>query len=252
MKAIIKNILFLTWKLFRPKRKQDHLFLMGHPRSGSSLLMHLLSSNEELLGFGEYFIKYEDSLSLLRSEFDIRRKTNRLFRNKTYIVNQINHHSITPNQQLLIDVGVKVIFLIRSPEATLSSWKLFSEEKNKPLSFDAISEFYVERLNYLVQLASVLPQGSWCFLTYEELIETPGITLEKLTRFLSLKEPLSSSYKIQGFTQVWGDTSENITKGKIFRTDSKQLPIDSKSVEITSKAYRNTLEYFKLNYKRSS
>ncbi len=81
MKNFIKNILISLWKPFSPNPNQDYLFIMGHPRSGSSLLMHILESNDEIIGFGEYFTKYKDSKSLLKSEFDIRRKLKKCLKN---------------------------------------------------------------------------------------------------------------------------------------------------------------------------
>ena len=48
------------WKPFRPDKSQRFLFIMGHPRSGSSLLMHVLSDHDKIIGFGEYFIKYQN------------------------------------------------------------------------------------------------------------------------------------------------------------------------------------------------
>ena len=58
MKNFIKNILISLWSPFKPKKNQFFLFIMRLPRSGSSLLMHILESNNELIGYGEYFIKY--------------------------------------------------------------------------------------------------------------------------------------------------------------------------------------------------
>ena len=75
---------------------------MGHPRSGSSLLMHVLSDHNKIIGFGEYFIKYQNFESLIKSEFDIRRKSRQLFKKCEYIVNQVNHRSVTPNRDVII------------------------------------------------------------------------------------------------------------------------------------------------------
>ncbi len=225
---------------------------MGHPRSGSSLVMHLLTTNNEILGFGEYLTKYYDSRTLLKAEFDIRRKTNQLFSSCDYIANQINHHSITPNKELLKDENIKVIFLIREPEASLSSWKIFSEKKGKPMGIEAISEFYIERLEYLGQLANHLPAKNWCYMKYEDLIENPEVTLANLSRFLRLSEALSSNYSLQRFTQVWGDSSENITKGEIFKTTSKQIPIEQNIIQITTEVYQKTLNQFIKNSSQST
>ena len=47
MKNFIKNILISLWSPFKPNKNQFFLFIMGLPRSGSSLLMHILESNND-------------------------------------------------------------------------------------------------------------------------------------------------------------------------------------------------------------
>ena len=61
MKNFIKNILISLWGPFKPNKNQFFLFIIGLPRSDSSLLMYILESNNELIGYGKYFIKYTSS-----------------------------------------------------------------------------------------------------------------------------------------------------------------------------------------------
>ena len=143
MKKEIKNILCFLWKLFFQNKNQKQLFLMGHPRSGSSLLMHILTSNNEIVGYGEYLIKYNDSKSFDLAEFDIRRKAGNLFGSFQYIANQINHHSITPKLELLDSKNIKLIILLRKPKETLSSNFLLAERKQKPMSQNDITDLYI-------------------------------------------------------------------------------------------------------------
>ncbi len=49
--------------------KRKMLFVCGHMRSGSSLLLHILNTNPEVLGFGEMHIKYHSEKDFGRAVF---------------------------------------------------------------------------------------------------------------------------------------------------------------------------------------
>ena len=222
IKNSIKEILIYFWKKAYPIKDQGYLFIMGHPRSGSSLLMHMLASNKDISGFGEYFIKYTNNKSLIKAEFDIRRKSGGLFKQFKYIVNQVNHHSITPKIGLLMSDNFKFIFLIRKPEETLSSMFLLSERVNKPMTQESITAVYIERLKNLSEIVSVLDPNQWIYITYENIVKNTDREILKLNQFLDLEDGLLPEYEIQKFTQIWGDSSENIKKGNVFETKSTQ------------------------------
>jgi len=244
MKAIIKSILFNIWSLLRNKKKQEYLFIMGQPRSGSSLLMHILTTNKDVLGFGEYFTIYRDSNELLKAEFDIRRKATRPFKNYFYIANQILHFSRTPNLELLKNKHIKHIIILRKPEETLSSMFLLSEKKQNPISQTKITNIYIERLHFFSTLSQELDRLQWTFLTYESLLKNTDQELQKLSDFLKLKKKLSPNYQLKKYTQIWGDPSENIKEGIIFKTNSKQIQWNKELLINAQEEYSKTL--FKL------
>lgn len=247
MKDFIKNILILIWKPFRPNRDQDYLFIMGHPRSGSSLLMHVLESNSEIIGFGEYFIKYKNTQSLLKSEFDIRRKSNQLFNDTKFIVNQVNHHSVTPKLDVVTSKTNKHIFLIRKPEDTLSSMIVLSDSVNQPMSQEAVTAIYIERLEYLMAMVDHIDPANWIFISYDDLLVKPEENLNRLTNFLGLIDPLKKEYQLKKFTQKWGDPSKNITEGKIIKTTSEKVKIDSELITKANKIYEKTYSFLSSN-----
>ena len=216
---------------------------MGHPRSGSSLLMHILESNNEIIGFGEYFIKYKESKSLLKSEFDIRRKSCKLFKKCKYIVNQVNHHSVTPNLNVVISKTNKHIFLIRKPEDTLSSMILLSDRVNQPMSQEAVTHIYIERLEYLMTMVDYIDPSNWIFISYEGLLDNPKEDLTRLTNFLGLSSALKKDYQLKKFTQKWGDPSKHITKGEIFKTSSEKIKIDSDLINKATNVYNKTYSF---------
>lgn len=242
MKELIKNILISLWNPFKPTKNQDYLFIMGLPRSGSSLLMHILASNNEIIGYGEYFTKYNNSRTILKSEFDIRRKSGQLFKNCKYIANQVNHHSVTPKLDIIITQTNKHILLIRNPEDTISSIITLSNNKGMPMSEEEITNIYIERLDYLIKLSKQLNPSNWMFLDYYDLVNNSEKILKKITEFLTLKEPLKSKYELKKFTQKWGDPSINITEGKIIKTNSNKVNINPELIEKALLKYNETIK----------
>jgi len=222
---------------------------MGHPRSGSSLLMHILTANKGVLGFGEYFTIYRDATDLLKAEFDIRRKAAKPFNNYLYIANQVLHSSRTPNLDLIISENIKLLFLIRSPKEALSSMAVITKnKKGKVVKAEIVNE-YVVRLNDISKIAATIDAKQWIFISYEDLLHRTDASLHKISHFLSLREPLKSSYSLQKFTQISGDPSANIKRGKIVATNSKQIHFDEKLMHLATAAYQNTLHSIKTNSK---
>lgn len=243
MKALIKNILVFIWGILRTKKRQNYLFIMAHTRSGGSLLMHILSSNKEILGYGEFHTSYIDNFSFKRTEFDIRRKTNQLLRKYEYVANQVNHHSITPNINLFISQNIKVIILIRKPEPTLSSMIQLSNTTLYPKSEEYLVSRYNRRMEDIYVMAGKLNPKNWTFIRYEDLVDNPDETLLKLSQYLGLAEPLKKEYELKKFTQVLGDPSTNINKGKVYKTSSKQVLIDKELLSKAMKMYTKTHSY---------
>ena len=243
MKNFIKNILISLWSPFKPNKNQFFLFIMGLPRSGSSLLMHILESNNELIGYGEYFIKYTCSKKLLKSEFDIRRKSGQLFKNCKYIVNQVNHHSVTPKLDVINTEKNKYIILIRNPEETISSILILSNNKGMSMSEEAVTSIYIERLDYLMKISKIINQENLIFIDHKDLINDSDVILKKITAFLNLNKPLNSSYQLKKFTQKWGDPSINITQGKIIKTNSKKIKIKPELLEKAILKYKEAIKF---------
>ena len=247
LKKSMKNSLFFVWKLFDFNQAADNLFLLGHARSGSSLLMHILTNNDEILGFGEYHTSYKTKEDLLKAAFDIRRKNNCYYTQKKYIANQINDQNRTPNLDLLIKEKIKIIILIRQPPKALSSMFLYAKKAGFPMEKEAVVRYYIHRLQYFFEIASQLPAENWTFVTYEDLLENTTATLQQLSEFLDLKNPLTQVYKKQKYTQISGDSSENILQGKIIKTTSEQVDFEDKLLDLATETYQKTLKEIERN-----
>ena len=83
------------------------------------------------------------------------------------------------------------------------------------------------------------------FLTYEDLLNNTEKELQKLSKFLDLKEALTPNYQVKKYTQIWGDPSDNIKKGVIFKTNAKQIKWDENLLKSAQETYLTTLSKLK-------
>ena len=162
---------------------------------------------------------------------------------KTY--EHVDPKTVGNHRNIIISNNNKHIILIRNPQDTISSIINLSNHKNMPMSQETVTSIYMDRLNYLIEFISLLKPSNWFFIDYDELIEKPDEILNNLSVFLNLKNPLKKEYQLKKYTQKWGDPSSNITKGTIFKTNSKAITIHDDLLDNASKAYKNAYHFFK-------
>ncbi|EDP71039.1 hypothetical protein FBALC1_01107 [Flavobacteriales bacterium ALC-1] len=237
--SFIKDIMFKVWKNITSNSQP--IFIMAHMRSGSSLLEHILSSNEEIFGAGEQSRVYNTYDDLKKGELFIRRVNKRLFKPCKYIADQVLHKKFTPNLDFIRSNSIKVVFLIRTPAETISS----IEKLGGPYGVNEIeefssSEYYINRLEYLVNLSTKIPKDNQIVITYKELVSETDNTLKKLTAFLDLKTSLKKEYNIKKTTGKLGDTSKNIKAGTIIKTNRRSIEIDEAIKAKLDASYKET------------
>lgn len=224
------------------------LFLLSHMRSGSSLLTHILGSNPEIIGYGETHIQYfseEDVQQLMLKIYlnvpEFRRiKDLKNFRmNHRYILDKVLHNNKFLDHSFLTSENIYVIFLLREPQRTLNSIldlkSHWSEEK--------ALLYYSDRLKNLEMYAQIINNLDRAFfLTYEQLLNSTDLVLEKLQVFLKTEHPFTENYKVFKTTGQpgVGDSKENIKAGQILR-HSRELSthVSSTSIELAEKAFRD-------------
>lgn len=222
-------------------------FIMGHMRSGSTLLMHILISNPELIGCGERNVPYRSADDLDKLEIAARRSQSSLFRGVSYVVDQINHDEFTPVSDLFNSERVRCIFLIREPEEAIQSLLRLTQPSSDPWSVKRAIDYYVDRLNSLTVFRERVG-GRAIALTYRELVDHVPETLKRLTSFLSLNSPLQHEYSIQTFTGRRGDTSERIRSGRIARGPFEAtFPISECQRQRLHEAYTSCLSNLELS-----
>lgn len=242
----IKKLFFKIWLLVNPNPEPMVVFILSHMRSGSSLLEHILSSNEQILGTGEQNRIYYEENDLKKMELFARRNQKSMLKFYKYMVDQVLHNEQTPNMNLLKNKHIKFIFLIRSPLETITSIENLGGRPynlNKAGKYNPIN-YYTDRLNELILLSKSLPVKSQFFLTYSDLTMKTNQTLYDLSQFLDLKSPLNKVYKLKRSTGKFGDQSDNIKIGKVSIIKNKLIELDQKRMENLNETYRNTNKYF--------
>jgi len=196
----------------RPAR---YVLILGHMRSGSTLVNHVLISHPDLSGCGELNATYGDADVLDTTRLRILRYDRSLLRPPRYFVDQINHSRMTPEPALLDDPRVRTIFLLRQPGPTLGSLvKTLGPLYGK--TYDDGPDYYLERVATLAALARGLAAPSRALaLSYEALLREPAAELARLTAFLALRTPLSEEYQQFDFTGRRGDPGPVIRTGRI-------------------------------------
>ena len=195
------------------------LLLLGHMRSGSTLLLHLLLTSTQVAAVGERNAIYASRADFARLALAARVARRAPFGRISFVVDQVNHSHLTPVPGLLTDARVRVLFLLRRPEASLSSLlELSRSYYDSSWSLAKAIDYYVTRLDGLVRLAAgIQAPAQAAFIRYEDLTAAPQVTLDALSGWLGLTRPLSANYEIQPFTRSRGDPGTIIAAGTIVR-----------------------------------
>ena len=247
MKITIKKKLLRLVGCFMSFSNESHLFIIAQARSGSSLLMHILCSNDEILGFGEEFTIFKNEDDLNNSAHYIRLKNFDFFKPYKYLAHQITANNRTPNIELLAKKNVKNIILVRNPESVIKSMSSIAKKNYADSSEKEIINYYINRLKFQKSLFNNLPEESRLLLRYEDLLSNSETALNELADFLKLKTPLKSKYKLQKFTQISGDPSIHILSGSIKPTPEYNLEINSNLLKIADLEYQTFFQDIK-NY----
>lgn len=143
--------------------------------------------------------------------------------------------SYIDNESMLKSDKVKIVFLLRAPEASLPS--MLNVGVDLVSTEEGALRYYQERLDVMMRYADSLSDTSKSFfLTYEDLIDRSTYALSELTDFLELEEKLSTEYETMWATgrRVYGDQSPNIKRGTIVR--KKKTPTSQVTEKVLKEA----------------
>lgn len=202
-------------------QKAKYIFILGHMRSGSSLLTHLLASSDEVRGYGETHLTYRrpKDLRLLRAKVLFTLRAVWPEKTEGYYLDKILHsmHFDLSTSGFARAKNVRFVYYLREPETTVSSMiKTFGYTQDEACSY------YIGRLETIRNEAEAIPhRARFLFFTHAQLLGDTDAVLGSLQSFLSLEKPLSQEYRILRTTgkPIVGDPSEAIKTGRIIRTN---------------------------------
>ena len=198
-------------------RTRQYLFVLGHMRSYSSLLCHILGSHGEIDGYCETHVKYRSRLDLIRLRSRVVKFTGEPLKGR-YVLEKILHNypfadSIVRSSQ------TRAIILVRRPLPTVQSivnMGLHYSDIAWYRDLDTVARYYEERLAMLVRLADQL-RGRVIYIEAESLLSRTPDVLHSIGALLNLGEPLRSDYRRFAHTgeRGFGDPSEAISAGRV-------------------------------------
>ena len=218
MNQLIKNLVVNRQFLFG---KKEYIFIISHIRSNSSLLSHILGSNEEIAGHCEMHQSYSGIRDLMKLRYKISLLQNENISDERYVLDKMlsNHNRIS--RDILSMENIHWIFLLRQPEDTFKSIvnmgrKLVDKEWYREP--EKILAYYEARLHMMERFVHRI-RGKSLFLESETLIKETDHTLGYLSDWLELHTPLNSEYSIFSDTGLpwYGDPSKTIKSGRIVR-----------------------------------
>ena len=194
-----------------------NLFVLGHMRSYSSLLCHILGSHPQIDGYCETHIKYRTWFDLLRLRSRVVKLTGEPLRGG-YILDKVLHNYPLA-ASILRSPNTLGIVLVRRPQPTVQSivnMGLHYSDIAWYRDLDAVARYYEERLAALVGLAGAL-RGRVVFIEAETLLSRTLDVLQGIGGLLKLREPLRPDYRRFAHTGEggFGDPGEVISTGRV-------------------------------------
>ncbi len=229
----------LAW--ISPKR----VFMLSHMRSRSSLLSHILGSNEEISGYSELSIRYKRAFSLLDQKIALHQDGLELDSSKT-LFDKILHKSYDFRScEELKNASSNVIIMVRQPTATVKSIVTMGRKHGNQKYSDVnwACEYYSQRLISLTDCAKEL--DTFLYLNSDDIVKKTDRSLARLSEALNLKVPLSNEYSSFNKTgkEKSGDTSENIKVGKIVQTmENNEVNVPSNLAEKLNEQYTDAVK----------
>jgi len=219
------------------------LLIVGHMRAGSTLLVHLLCSHEEIAGAGELHIHYRRRHDFARAAWQVYRPLGLSALHSSWVLDKVLHDYVD-EPALLARCGGRLIVLVRRPQEALPSIL----DRGLELAPDprGALEYYKGRLATCRSLFRMHPDALRLSVTYEELVSATRPTLERLERFLRLPSPLRSTYDYLPTTgrRRLGDDSETIWEGRVVERRGRRYrsEVDDDLIAEAERAFQETLE----------
>jgi hypothetical protein len=203
--------------------RRSYILVLGHMRSYSSLLCHILGSHPEIAGYAEMHLAYRNVLDLLRLRARVFRSLGCVLPGR-FVLDKVLHDEYVVAPSILRRQDVHAIVVVRRPAESIQS--VLAMGKRIPSvawysDVDAAVDYYVKRLR---SLATVRQHASHCLLVRaEDVVQETSRALAEVAQFLGLEQGLTEEYDIFPHTgdQGWGDDSAAIRSGRVVRPGTR-------------------------------
>jgi hypothetical protein len=198
--------------------RRQYVLLLSHMRSYSSVLSHVLGSQDEIAGYAEMHQGYEGRVGLLRLRARVARSLDGRLDGR-FVLDKVLHDHHPVAAAVLERDDVRPIFLVRRPRETMASVLAMGERvPDFPWFSDvrAVTRYYAGRMRTLAGLARTLRSRA-LFVPAERVVDDTDATLGAIASFLGLPHGIDPSYRTFKHTgeALWGDSSERIRSGRI-------------------------------------
>jgi len=226
------------------KEEKKYIFVISHMRCFSTLLCHILGSNDQISGYSEMLHPYDGNSDLMRLRYWTYLTQGR--QNKgNFVLDKILHNEFTVPEAFLKDQNFRFVFLLRKPEETFSSIRRMV--KNDRGVFNGwydnqqlVLDYYTNRL---AEMENECRQtnGNSVFIPSERLIENSESVLKSLGDWLDIEDPLKTTYQMFRYSGLpcFGDPSFRNKKMKIDTHHMVNTTDHCASPEITAIAEKN-------------
>lgn len=167
-----------------------------------------------------------------------------------YVLDKVLHNRFSIADSVLASPSVYVCYLLRRPEdAVRSIMQLVKLHGGDSIweSGEQAASYYEDRISQMVQYVQRDSRQSF-FIESDDLVDNTESVLCAISNWLSLDEPLSSSYSLFEKTGKpgFGDPSKMILAGKVVANKSryKDIHLSSAVLERTSEAYAHAKRTF--------
>ena len=213
----LKSALEILPRLYGPNgylHAAGYLFVIGHMRSYSSLLAHILGSHPRIVGYAEMHQKYRNMLDLLELTRKVERTCDKACAGR-YVLDKILHPQAL-KERVVSRADVRVIAIAREPEASIAS--ILAIRAGGIDSIESASMYYEERMEALVRVTEAR-NGDVAYVDGETLLDDTDRSLRTLSAHLGIEPALQGEYSTFRFTGVpkYGDPSEWIKSGRVVR-----------------------------------
>lgn len=202
--------------------EQKYIFILGHMRSYSSLLSHILGSHNEISGYTELHQSYNSLSDFSKMQKKISFAYDKRVKSR-FLLDKILHNDYSIQDFILTSQNTYLIFLLRRPEETIKSviqmaTKLNTDTNNLNTDPGFILDYYTNRLEQLTTYAEKADKPI-LFIEAEELINDNRDIFTNIQKFLDLIQPITSEYNTYKLTgkRYYGDGSKEIYSGKVIK-----------------------------------